>query len=345
MDRNGFASEATERREAGVTGDPGSVGPASSSSSSRREFMGRALAAGLAGLGGVASGSGCAVHRRAMPPLRVLMWDERQPAQKQAYPQGLGTRVARHLGTCRDFEVSQALLDDPGQGLSRLGETDVVVWWGHVRHAEIETATALRMVEQIRAGRLGWVALHSAHWSRPFVEAMAAIARDRALAALTPEEAARAVVTETELLPRPFMAPQYQERRSPSVLYKRPPTGPVEVRLVRPNCCFPAYRGDGKPSEVRVRMPGHPVAKGLPPMFTIPQTEMYDEPFHVPDPDEVVLEEHWATGEWFRSGAAWRLGKGRVFYFRPGHETYPVFDNPWTLKVVENAVRWAGRRA
>ena len=300
---------------------------------------------GLAGLGLAAAGVGCAALGTSRRPLKVLVWDERQPAQRQAYREGLGVRVARHLRGCAGLAVTEALLDDPGQGLGALDSMDVVVWWGHVRHAEIETATALRVVERIRSGRLGLVALHSAHWSRPFVEAMAAVARDRALAALTPGERARAVVTESELLPRPFMAPSYQERRSPSVLYKRPPTGPVEVRLVRPNCCFPAYRGDGKPSEVWVKLPRHPIARGLPSTFTIPQTEMYDEPFHVPDPDEVVLEEHWAAGEWFRSGSAWRLGAGRVFYFRPGHETYPVFENAWALKVVENAVRWAGLRA
>ena len=252
--------------------------------------------------------------------------------------------MAEHLRRAGGLDVTEALLDDPGQGLGRLDEIDVVVWWGHVRHAEIETPTALRIVERVRSGKLGLVALHSAHWSRPFVEAMAAISRERALAALSVEERGRAVVTETELLPRPFMAPSYAERRSPSALYKRPATGPVEVRLVRPNCCFPAYRGDGKPSEVWVKLPAHPVAKGLPSKFTIERTEMYDEPFHVPDPDEVVLEEHWAAGEWFRSGAAWRLGDGRVFYFRPGHETYAVYENPWTLRVVENAVRWAGHR-
>lgn len=303
---------------------------------------------GLASLGlamtGVLPGWGCASRRVGRGRLRVLVWDERQPAQKQAYAMGLGSRVARHLRSVGGWQVTEALLDDPGQGLGGLDEVDVVVWWGHVRHAEIEASTALRIVERVRSGRLGLVALHSAHWSRPFVESMAAIARERALAALTEEERGRAVVTETELLPRPFMAPSYQERRSPSVLYRRPPTGPVEVRLVRPNCCFPAYRGDGKPSEVVVRLPWHPVARGLPPRFTIPHTEMYDEPFHVPDPDEVVLEEHWASGEWFRSGSAWRLGSGRVFYFRPGHETYPVFENGWALKVVENAVRWAGQR-
>jgi len=71
---------------------------------------------------------------------------------------------------------------------------------------------------------------------------------------------------------------------------------------------------------------------------------MYDEPFHVPAPDEVVLEEHWSSGEWFRSGSVWHLGRGRVFYFRPGHETYPVFFNPNALRIVANAARWLGQR-
>jgi trehalose utilization protein len=62
----------------------------------------------------------------------------------------------------------------------------------------------------------------------------------------------------------------------------------------------------------------------------------------VPPPDEVVLEERWATGEWSRSGAVWKAGDGRVFYFRPGHETYPVFKDANALKVEENAVVWLG---
>jgi trehalose utilization protein len=60
----------------------------------------------------------------------------------------------------------------------------------------------------------------------------------------------------------------------------------------------------------------------------------------VPEPDEVILEERWATGEWFRSGAIWKLGKGRVFYFRPGHETYSVFTQGLPLMILTNAVRW-----
>ena len=82
------------------------------------------------------------------------------------------------------------------------------------------------------------------------------------------------------------------------------------------------------------------IAQGIASEFELPQTEMYDEPFHVPEPDEVVLEERWATGEWFRSGLVWNLGKGHVFYFRPGHETYPVFKKKPVLQLLENAVRW-----
>jgi trehalose utilization protein len=112
-----------------------------------------------------------------------------------------------------------------------------------------------------------------------------------------------------------------------------------------PYCCFPAYRGDGKPSDVRVVRPEHPIVAGIPRSFQIPQTEIYDEPFHVPDPDEVILEERWTSGEWFRSGAIWKLGQGRVFYFRPGHETFPIYKQPIPLKILTNAVRWLGSGA
>lgn len=60
----------------------------------------------------------------------------------------------------------------------------------------------------------------------------------------------------------------------------------------------------------------------------------------MPDPDEVILEERWASGEWFRSGAIWKIGHGRIFYFRPGHETFPIFKQPIPLKILTNAVRW-----
>ena len=72
---------------------------------------------------------------------------------------------------------------------------------------------------------------------------------------------------------------------------------------------------------------------------------MYNEPFHVPEPDAVVFEEHWEGGEWFRSGSVWQVGRGRVFYFRPGHEIYPIYKNSTALKIIENAVRWMGQKS
>ena len=89
-----------------------------------------------------------------------------------------------------------------------------------------------------------------------------------------------------------------------------------------------------------VMRPNHPIAAGLPRQFDLPQTEMYDEPFQVPEPDVVIFQEVWDSGEQFRSGCLWRVGRGQVFYFRPGHETYPVYTQAETMKILDNAVRW-----
>ncbi len=67
---------------------------------------------------------------------------------------------------------------------------------------------------------------------------------------------------------------------------------------------------------------------------------MYDKPHHMPTPDSVVFGERWDKGEHFRSGCAWQVGKVRVFYYRPGHENYPVYKQAENLRVVENAVQW-----
>ncbi len=87
--------------------------------------------------------------------------------------------------------------------------------------------------------------------------------------------------------------------------------------------------------------PTHPIAAGLPPHFDLPREEMYGEFFDVPPPDELVFVSWFEGGDVFRSGCTWRRGKGRVFYFRPGHETYPTFFDPNILRIIENSVRWA----
>lgn len=87
--------------------------------------------------------------------------------------------------------------------------------------------------------------------------------------------------------------------------------------------------------------PTHPIAAGVPQPLVIPRHEMYGEFFDIPAPDELVFVSSFSGGEVFRSGCCFRRGKGRVFYFSPGHETYPVYHQPEVARVLCNAVRWA----
>ncbi len=277
--------------------------------------------------------------------IRVVVWDERQPQQKQAYEDFLGNAIAEHLRSQPGLTVKSVAPDDPEQGLSEvvLGACDVLIWWGHARQAEVTPETGRKIVARIVAGDLALIALHSAHWSTPFVEAMYERARRDAERTYRDADATRTEIRFTTPSQR-YTVPKRDTRLTPYAEVRKFPDGKQEVEVHLPYCCFPAYRADGKPSTIRVLKPDHPIARGIPLKFEVPQTEMYDEPFHVPEPDEVVLEECWASGEWFRSGMVWHLGTGRVFYFRPGHETYPVYKEPIPLRILTNAVRWLGTR-
>ena len=274
--------------------------------------------------------------------VRVVVWDEQQPEQKAAYDNFLGNAIADHLKSRPNFSVRSVKLDDPGQGVSDevLDGCDVLVWWGHRRHNEITPQTGRKIAERIKAGKLALVALHSAHWSQPFVQAMYERTTQDALSPLTEAERRDAKVTLVH--PRPG-APKAGDPLTPSWQRKELDGGGVGVVVKLPMCVFPSWRADGKPSHVTTVLPDHPIAAGLPRQWDIPHTEMYDEPFHVPQPDEVVFEEKWDKGEHFRSGCVWKVGKGKVFYFRPGHETYPVYRQELPLRVIENACRWLGK--
>ncbi|HND52246.1 MAG TPA: ThuA domain-containing protein [Pirellulaceae bacterium] len=275
--------------------------------------------------------------------VRVVVWDEQQPAQKQAYDDFLGNAIAAHLKSKPGFVVRSMKLDDAEQGLSAetLDFAQVLIWWGHVRHREIKPEKGREIVERIKAGRLSLIALHSAHWSTPFVESMYERTRQDA-ARLFPETGGRKVTFEFVAPPQTFTVPAHGSLLTPAYYAVRRGGRDVHVRVDLPNCCFPDYRADGAPSTVAVLKPDHPVAAGLPKSFTIPRTEMYNDPFHVPPADDALFEESWAKGEKFRSGLIWKIGEGRVFYFRPGHETYDVYKQPEPLRVIENATRWLG---
>ncbi len=90
--------------------------------------------------------------------------------------------------------------------------------------------------------------------------------------------------------------------------------------------------------------PGHPITAGIGEYIELPNTEMYGERFDIPTPDKLIFISWFEGGEVFRSGCCWERGHGRIFYFRPGHETYPIFYNKEVMTVITNAVRWARPR-
>jgi trehalose utilization protein len=101
------------------------------------------------------------------------------------------------------------------------------------------------------------------------------------------------------------------------------------------------WREIGEKEILWVVDPGHPICEGLDEKLIIPQEEMYGEHFNIPAPDEQVFISWFEGGEVFRSGCCWRRGRGKVFYFRPGHEVFPIYHMPEVQKILVNAVRWA----
>lgn len=220
-----------------------------------------------------------------MAPIRVTVWNEfrhekKDPKVAAVYPDGIHAAIAEPLAKV-GMVVRTATLDEPEHGLTEqaLKETDVLVWWGHIAHKEVQDAIAERVHARVLDG-MGLVVLHSAHKSKPFM---------------------RLVGT----------------------------TGGIKWREI------------GEKERIWIIEPGHPIAEGLPEYIELEHTEMYGERFDIPAPDTLVFISWFAGGEVFRSGCCFRRGKGKIFYFRPGHETYPIFRNPQIQRVIANAVRWA----
>jgi len=105
--------------------------------------------------------------------------------------------------------------------------------------------------------------------------------------------------------------------------------------------CALKWREAGERERLWVINPRHPIAKGLPEYFELENEEMYGEPFSVPEPLETVFISWFQGGEVFRSGLTYRRGAGNIFYFRPGHETYPTYHDETVGQVLRNAVNWA----
>lgn len=282
----------------------------------------------------------------ASDSVKVLVWDERQPRQAEAYENYLGNEIVEQLkSSTTGLKFHSVALDDPEQGFSseNLDWADVIIWWGHVRHWEISPETAQRkLLKRIMAGKLDLIALHSSHWATVFMEAMNE--KTRAIVRKRYPNTDPKFEVEYDYISAPGrMPPAADSLVTPAYYALKKGKRLAQVRVDMPNCCFPSWRADGEPGMVSVTAPNHPIAKGLPKTFEVKATEMYNEPFHVPEPNEVIFEERWRPGEWFRSGMVWNIGKGKVFYFRPGHEQYPVFKQPEIIQILANACHWLGK--
>jgi trehalose utilization protein len=217
--------------------------------------------------------------------LRVTVWGENvhereNPLVAKIYPEGMHRTIADAIAEEGNCEVRTVTLQDPEHGLTTavLENTDVLVWWGHAAHAKVADTIVERVLARVWQG-MGFIALHSSHYSKPF------------------------------------------------------------MRLMGTSCSI-TWREAGEKERLWVCNPAHPIARGIDRYFEIENVEMYGEPFAVPTPDEIIFISWFEGGEVFRSGCTWKRGNGKIFYFRPGHEAYPIYYNKDVRLVLRNAVRW-----
>ncbi|TDM14147.1 ThuA domain-containing protein [Macrococcus bovicus] len=215
--------------------------------------------------------------------MKVTVWNEFRHEKeseevRSIYPEGIHQQIASFI---EGAEVTTATLDEPEHGLTEdvLNQTDVLIWWGHKAHDDVQDAIVDRVHKRVLEG-MGLIVLHSGHFSKVFKKLMG--------------------------------------------------TG-----------CDLKWREAGEKERIWTVMPNHPIAEGLGEYFELEEEEMYGEHFDIPAPEELLFVSWFQGGEVFRSGATFRRGNGKIFYFRPGHETYPTYYNENVQRVINNAVKWA----
>lgn len=112
-------------------------------------------------------------------------------------------------------------------------------------------------------------------------------------------------------------------------------------RLMGTGCDLKWREHENEREILWVARPGHPIVQGIDDHFILPHEEMYGEAFDIPEPEQTVLISSFTGGEVFRSGCCWSRGTGRIFYFRPGHESFPTYYDKNVQTVIANGVRWA----
>lgn len=222
-----------------------------------------------------------------MKKIKVTVWNEylhelQSEEIAAIYPEGIHGCIAGFLQAA-GMETRTATLRQADNGLPQdvLDATDVLVWWGHIAHGEVDDATVERVYRRVQQG-MGLIVLHSGHASK--------------------------------------------------IMHRLMGTDTVELK----------WRESSDKEILWCVMPSHPIAAGLPDeKIVLEEEETYGEPFGIPTPDELVFISWFSGGEVFRSGCCYYRGLGRIFYFKPGHETFPVYHDKAIQQVITNAVRWA----
>lgn len=216
--------------------------------------------------------------------MNITIWNEYRHEQenetiKQIYPDGIHQVIADCLSS--EHNVTTATLDEPEHGLTdeRLNKTDVLIWWGHKAHDEVNDEVVEKVRQRVLQG-MGLIVLHSGHFSKIFKSLMG-------------------------------------------------------------TSCDLKWRESDDKERLWVVDPTHPITESLPSYIELTQEEMYGEHFDIPTPDETIFISWFEGGEVFRSGVTYKRGKGKVFYFRPGHESYPTYYHPQIQQVIKNGVNWA----
>jgi len=217
--------------------------------------------------------------------MKITIWNEfdhekHDEAVKEIYPDGIHMCISRFL-TEAGFEVRCATLDDPECGLTDevLADTDVLYWWGHLRHDDVPDEIINKVYRRVMDG-MGLVVLHSGHASKIFCKLMGTAADNL----------------------------KWRETNDKEILWSI--------------------------------APGHPITRGLGDRILIPHEETYGEHFIIPAPDELIYIGWFSGGEVFRSGCVFNRGRGKIFYFQPGHETVPTYHIPEVQKVLINAANY-----
>ncbi|WP_216827696.1 ThuA domain-containing protein [Alkalihalobacterium elongatum] len=216
--------------------------------------------------------------------INVTVWNEnrheqKNPVVKDIYPEGIHGAIANFLDE-EDIIVKTATLDTPEHGLTEdvLNTTDVLVWWGHLAHDEVDDEIVEKVKERVLDG-MGLIVLHSGHFSKIFKTLMG-------------------------------------------------------------TTCDLKWREADEKERLWVIDPSHPIVEGIGEYIELDKEEMYGEHFDIPAPDQLIFMSWFEGGEVFRSGCTYQRGNGKIFYFRPGHETYPTYYNKEIQRVIKNAVEW-----